>query len=191
MERKDAFIVGNGVSRVGFTLETLKGQGTVYGCNALYRDFDPDWLVAIDDKIITEIEHSNFPSSKFFAPPEDRRYEPADYRVPRARNNAGMVAMELAIEHGQERLFCLGFDFLIQNEEALSNVYDGTNAYGPETRARAADNVNRFKYLNWFTKKNSNTQFVFVIERKPMKLLSPESENVEFWFYDQLVKYVS
>ena len=56
MER--AFIIGNGVSRKGFDLEQLRGKGVIYGCNALYRDFMPDVLVATDDKMREEIELS-------------------------------------------------------------------------------------------------------------------------------------
>ena len=58
MER--AFVIGNGLSRVGFDLNTLRGKGTIYGCNALYRDFMPDVLIATDDKIREEIELSEF-----------------------------------------------------------------------------------------------------------------------------------
>ena len=41
---KPAFIIGNGKTRKGFDLETLRGKGTTYGCNAVYRDFDPDYI---------------------------------------------------------------------------------------------------------------------------------------------------
>ena len=45
-----AFIIGNGVSRKPIDLHQLKGEGTIFGCNALYRDFpDYDYLVSIDD----------------------------------------------------------------------------------------------------------------------------------------------
>ena len=74
-----AFIIGNGTSRKGFDLTRLKPYGTVFGCNALYRDFPdyslPDFLVSIDDGIITEIEHSDFPSKRFIVPPMDERLE--------------------------------------------------------------------------------------------------------------------
>ena len=46
---KIAFVIGNGQSRSHFNLNTLRGKGTIYGCNALYRDFMPDVLVATDD----------------------------------------------------------------------------------------------------------------------------------------------
>ena len=56
MER--AFIIGNGKSRIGFDLNQLRGKGTIYGCNALYRDFMPDVLIATDDRMREEIELS-------------------------------------------------------------------------------------------------------------------------------------
>jgi len=87
-----AFIIGNGTSRKGFELTKLKPYGTIYGCNALYRDyFDnsiPDFLVAIDDGIITEIEGSDFPSKRFIVPPMDERWEPAECNIGRPRSNA-------------------------------------------------------------------------------------------------------
>ena len=42
-QNKDAYILGNGESRKTFDLYSLP-QDT-YGCNALYRDYTPDFLV--------------------------------------------------------------------------------------------------------------------------------------------------
>ena len=49
------FLIGNGASRKGFDLSTLVGRGTIIGCNALYRDFTPDILIAQDSKILAEL----------------------------------------------------------------------------------------------------------------------------------------
>jgi hypothetical protein len=57
LTKKTAFIIGNGASRAKFDLTTLSPHGTTYGCNALYRDFYPDWLVSIDDGMIAEIKN--------------------------------------------------------------------------------------------------------------------------------------
>ena len=54
------FIIGNGESRNGFDLEKLRPHGKIYGCNALYRDFTPDVLTAVDNGIIHEIYNSGF-----------------------------------------------------------------------------------------------------------------------------------
>ena len=55
---KRVFCIGNGESRKGFDLETLRKHGTIYGCNALYRDFIPDVLTAVDHGIMHEIYHA-------------------------------------------------------------------------------------------------------------------------------------
>lgn len=54
------FCIGNGESRKDFDLNKLKPYGKIYGCNALYRDFTPDVLVAVDGGIIHEIYHSGY-----------------------------------------------------------------------------------------------------------------------------------
>jgi len=54
------FCIGNGESRKGFDLNKLKPYGKIYGCNALYRDFTPDVLVAVDGGMIHEIYDSGY-----------------------------------------------------------------------------------------------------------------------------------
>ena len=46
--RGNAYIIGNGPSRKDFDLNLLKDTGQIYGCNALYRDFTPDYLFMVD-----------------------------------------------------------------------------------------------------------------------------------------------
>ena len=46
--RGNAYCIGNGPSRHGFDLNKLKGTGQTYGCNALYRDFIPDFIFSVD-----------------------------------------------------------------------------------------------------------------------------------------------
>tara|TARA_Y100000004_G_scaffold44268_1_gene48542 strand:+ start:3882 stop:4721 length:840 start_codon:yes stop_codon:yes gene_type:complete len=54
------FCLGNGESRKGVNLDLLKPYGKIYGCNALYRDFTPDVLVAVDQGITHEIYQSGY-----------------------------------------------------------------------------------------------------------------------------------
>lgn len=161
-----ACIIGNGASRKDVDLNKLKKLGTIFGCNALYRDFEPDWLVAIDPKMIEEIRNSNFDQTKFIVPKEERHWEPPELygrtSGPTPRSNAGMVAMLEAIDKGYDTLFCLGFDFLVVNDDiALSNVYDGTDCYGPETRAVLRDTRNRIKFLIYVIARNPFINFIF------------------------------
>ena len=187
-----AFIIGNGTSRKGFDLARLKPYGTIFGCNALYRDYPdhsiPDFLVSIDDGIITEIEHSDFPSKRFIVPPIDERWEPSECNIGRPRSNAGMNAMREPIKMGYDQLICLGFDFLIQDDkQLLSNMYDGTQNYGPETRANAADNPGRVNYLQWLVAKNPEVDFIFIFP-DDCTVTSLRGGNVFINTYENLVK---
>lgn len=176
---KRAFIIGNGSSRKDFDLMYLKDKGTVFGCNALYREFGPnydlpDYLVAIDDKIIMEIESSDFPSKRFIVPPEDEQYEPSEIHWKKngkpgltSRSNAGVNAMIEAIKMGYKQLFMLGFDSMIVDDKlALSNLFDGTNAYEDNTRASLIDTRNRLDYIGWLIEKNEDVDFVFFYPEK-------------------------
>ena len=55
---KRVFCIGNGESRQGFDLDKLKPFGKIYGCNAIYRDYMPDVLTAVDHGIMHEIYHA-------------------------------------------------------------------------------------------------------------------------------------
>ena len=54
------FVLGNGESRTQINLDVLKTFGKVYGCNALYRDFTPDALIAVDGGMMHEISASGY-----------------------------------------------------------------------------------------------------------------------------------
>ena len=56
------FVLGNGESRKSVDLDVLKTKGTVYGCNALYRDFTPDALICVDGGMMHEVYASGYAS---------------------------------------------------------------------------------------------------------------------------------
>ena len=51
-----AFVIGNGTSRRGVNLHALKKHGLTFGCNYLYREFVPDYLIALDVGIKEELK---------------------------------------------------------------------------------------------------------------------------------------
>ena len=72
-----AYIIGNGPSRKGLDLDTL--DGTTFGCNALFRDYSPDYLVSGDSSILKEICMSEYPlHNKCIFP--DYECIPMDYK---------------------------------------------------------------------------------------------------------------
>lgn len=177
---KVAFVVGNGKSRIEVNLDQLVGKAPIFGCNALYRDFDKwDYLVSIDQGMVNEIRQAEgaLGNGTIIVPPEDMHFEPAEYSPYRRRNNAGMLAMDIAIKRGFDVLYLLGIDFVLKGDISTDNVYKNTDNYGPETHASQDDNYHRIRYLEWFARKNPNTKFVFVVpDDVPMRVI--EAPNV-------------
>ena len=60
----NVFVLGNGPSRKN--IDPSKLDGTVIGCNACHRDFNPDVICAIDAGIISEITKSDFDGKCYF-----------------------------------------------------------------------------------------------------------------------------
>ena len=61
INNKQVFIIGNGESRIGFDLERLRSYGKIYGCNLLWKEFTPDALVAIDERVMHPTYWSGYP----------------------------------------------------------------------------------------------------------------------------------
>ena len=55
-----AFVLGNGESRKGILIDELKKHGKVYACNGVYRTEKPDYLVAVDPKMVFEIAETPY-----------------------------------------------------------------------------------------------------------------------------------
>ena len=135
---KVAFVIGNGTSRCMFDLNLLKGHGTTYGCNILYRESDnwqfPDWTVAIDDHPKEMIAEDNYPLDRCIYPPEEDCFEYAGYYQEMgqwgvkkgARSNAGMNAIIEAIKAKHDVIYLLGLDFMINGEQPVSNMFADT-----------------------------------------------------------------
>lgn len=126
------FLLGNGKSRLEFDLERLRSVGTIVGCNALYRDFKPDVLVAIDAKMLKELHVAKYGEAEdeFVIIPSNR-----SVNVPKARkwkterfNTSGCFAMKLISALMQPKhCYMLGMDCY------PGNVYDKTQNYAPNT----------------------------------------------------------
>lgn len=139
-----AIVIGNGVNRLGFNINELKkssgllGARTVqtYGCNALYRDFAPDFLVAVGNNgIVKEIADSGYADnhivyssaihllehpSKFYLIPHD------------VYADAGTTAAYIAAFDEHKTIYLLGFDGQ-EPGNWNNNVYAGTRGYDATT----------------------------------------------------------
>ena len=143
-----AWAIGNGQSRLNFDLSSIVDY--TVGCNALYRDFFPNELVAVDRRMVSEILSSAYPNPIYTRP--DWYKEFTDQRVrslpevpftgPQKADipfhwNSGPYAILLACLKNPRSVNLIGFDLWGDNGQ-VNNVYKGTENYDPITH-RAID----------------------------------------------------
>jgi hypothetical protein len=126
-----AFVLGNGRSRLAVDLNSLRSYGKIYGCNALYREFTPDVLVATDPGISEEIQRSGYSLNNEF-----HTRKPIDdlgaIKLTRHYGySSGPNTLFLALQRGVEKIFMLGFDLDSPGDGRFNNVYAGTEFYKP------------------------------------------------------------
>ena len=187
-------IIGNGKSREGFDLTLLNNFDVVtYGCNAVHRDYAPNYLVAMDGGIIEEIAHSGIArpgrGETILRVPHWRdQFEFEHYRSRGLhgfppRSNVGAVAVEMAISDGVspgQQLWLLGMDSLfdVQTTSPMGNVYAGTKNYTRSTAATISDVVGRRRHFQWLFKKHPKIEFRLVISDEEWPLMCEEFMEV-------------
>jgi hypothetical protein len=129
--KKQAFVVGNGTSRSSINLQLLKDKGKVYGCNALYREFVPDYLIAVDVKMILEINKAGYQNNNIvWTNPNKayREFKNFNYFNPSKGWSSGPTALYLASEHDNDEIYILGFDYQGLGDK-VNNIYADTKNY--------------------------------------------------------------
>lgn len=165
--KKIAFVVGNGTSRKSIEITGLLNKGTVYGCNALYRELTPDHLIAVDVKMIKEIINSkyNLTSSVWT---NSNSYTKTQKFLnifnPSLGWSSGPSALNLSVEHGHTEIYILGFDYVGtgSHNEKVNNVYAGTINYKKQDD-RATYYGNWVKQTATVISKNPHIKFYRVI----------------------------
>lgn len=139
-----AVAIGNGESRLAFDLKFVanhkgglfaENRLQTYGCNALYRDFAPDFLIATGDEIVNEIASSGYTANKIvYTNASDVLAHPGKfYLLPQnPYYDSGSLAVYMACFDGHKKVFLLGFDQYDENDKQQSivnNVYKNTRGY--------------------------------------------------------------
>ena len=181
-----SFIIGNGVSRKGFDLESLRNKGTIIGCNALHRDFTPDVLVAVDMKMIKEIEKVQYTKSNYFVVPANRsRLKDQNiYRISlKGFSTSGGFAIRFAGKMQSHTAYLLGFDCY------GGNVYTNTPNY-----KQAAKPTKYKKFIEDYTRGFADypdTQYINVIRDGKNGLKNIKSKHLstmEFEDFEKLLQ---
>lgn len=165
-----AFVLGNGRSRLPIDVNILKQYGTVYGCNAVYREAEPDYLIAVDVKMINEIIESGYNTTHaVWTNPNKGINSKAslNFLNPHKGWSSGPTALWLAAQHGYKSIYILGFDF-----QGISGKFN--NVYADTFNYKKSSDIATF-HGNWLSqtdkviKEYKSTDFYRVVE--PTSLL--------------------
>ena len=133
--RGNAYCIGNGPSRKNIDLNKLKATGQTYGCNALYRDFLPDFIFSVDAKMTQKMVQDEVGlKTVHYAPSLEVNRKHAKGMVHLIPNNphwiSGNQAFWTAGVHGHKNIYLLGYDFREYGKDQLNNIYQDTENYG-------------------------------------------------------------
>ena len=145
-----AVVLGNGLSRQRFDLLKIHKVWQTYGCNAIYRDFVPHNLFAMDFEMAREIVISGFHNyCNFYTAHDNERDSWADSEhilfIPNQPNtiDTGSAAVLQASLDAHQEIYLVGFDR--EQNEYVNNLYSGTENYPP----RAFYHQNQALTQNW------------------------------------------
>ena len=137
-----AFVLGNGESRKGIAIGDLKKHGTVFACNGVYRTDKPDFLIAVDPKMVLEIAESDYLLQNKVYSNFNAQYnknpkilDHVQWFKPSLGWSSGPTALRMACDHGFKEIYILGFDYqgLSENEKKsrfkVNNLFKDTRNY--------------------------------------------------------------
>ena len=167
-----AFCIGNGESRSGFNLDKLKPFGTLYGSNAVFRDFEVDHLICCDRRMAMETVqkhykrtvytrkdwYSFFPYDNFRQLPE-LPWEETEKHTQSFHMGSGLHSVNVALQNNHPIIILIGHDFW-GTKSKHNNLYKGTENYA-DVIAPAIDPSFWIKQFVMFFKIFNKTQFVF------------------------------
>jgi hypothetical protein len=156
-----AVVLGNGTSRVDMDknlLSLLKnhkggllasGAVQTYGCNAIVRDFIPDFVVA-NDSMASELVNDGYCDQTIIYGTGDMvlAYPGKFYLVPQTPNwNMGATAAYLACFDGHKTVYLVGHDLHSNEKQYQTNVYAGTRGY-PDLHSPTTEKYFELAMLN-------------------------------------------
>lgn len=154
-----AIVLGNGNSRQALDLDRCRAKAKIYGCNALYRDFTPDVLVATDRPIATAIQDLGYSLQQVFYTRSPQAQKGAR-TIPTVWRgwSSGPIAAAIAAQDGAGRIYLVGFDLGGINGR-LNNLYADTEFY-KSAKDRATYAGNWIQQLIKVFRQFPDTQFV-------------------------------
>jgi hypothetical protein len=133
-----------------------------YGCNAVYRDAEPTFLVSTTDAMCDELANSGYCDDHIVYANSTNvlKYPGKFYLIPQdLQTNAGAIASYLACFDGHETVYLIGFDGQTTSNYN-NNIYAGTQSYQSEDTHVQDDYYVNSQYRVMST--YNDVEFVFV-----------------------------
>ena len=190
-QNNPAFVLGNGTSRLAVDAKQLLDLGTVYACNAIYREMAPHYLIAVDLKMVNEILAAGYNKKhQVWTNPNRALNEVRDLNFFRPSKgwSSGPTALWLAAVNGHKEIYIMGFDYT-GHDGKFNNVYADTFNY-----KRSVEPATFFG--NWLNqteqvvKEFKTTKFYRVIEKKSFVPGSLKQENLQHTTYEEFAEKV-
>ena len=196
-----AFVLGNGESRRGIKIAELQQHGKVFACNGVYRTETPDYLIAVDPKMIFEIGETEYPVQHEVWSNFNHQYE----KNPKILNHvrwfqpslgwsSGPTALKMAADKGFDTIYILGFDYQGYPRDQKHNRYQFNNMFKDTRNYKRSVDEATF-YGNWMNQTKRvlrdypKIQFHRVIPAGGFKPHDLEfAENFKHLDLDQFVK---
>lgn len=162
-----AFVLGNGESRSKINYSKLQIYGLILGCNGLYRDYRPDFLITVDSQMAYEISKSEYIKNwKVLTTYKDisQMHENFILINQSKRRCAGVTACYVAISQQIKEIYLIGHD-LGTNNGLVNNVYKNSTCYKQAWEDDDSASVYSKDYIELFQKHPSYT-FVRVIGKQ-------------------------
>ena len=137
-------VIGNGESRRGFDISPLKHSTTIVGCNALFRDYNLEYVVCCDKHMCQEAANtvgknttiytrSNWYKNFAYWPNvkcvPDLPYEGKERADEPFHWGTGPYAGLVATMFKPKAIFMIGFDLYGLPNKGVNNVYKNTTGY--------------------------------------------------------------
>jgi len=150
-----AFVLGNGESRKGIAIGDLKKHGTVFACNGVYRTDKPDFLIAVDPKMVVEIAESDYLLQNKVYSNFNAQYnknpkilDHVQWFKPSLGWSSGPTALRMACDHGFKEIYILGFDYQGLSEGGKNNRFKVNNLF-KDSRNYKKGNEQATFFGNW------------------------------------------
>lgn len=195
-KKTKAVVFGNGKSRLSLganlfpALHTHKEKFGIhgletYGCNAICRDYDPDYLVVRSVALAQQLVDSGYCADHMVYAPQNIVLQHPDhfYLIPQSPGwDAGALATYLACFDGHAKVYLMGFDTDSNSDRAGFNVYTGTPGYPADTVA--STEAFTVKSMLTVMKLYSDVEFVRVMPDDGW--YTPDA-----WRYQENMRYLS